>query len=173
MTPVRLAAHATLATLAASTFARDAAARGEGGEGLQALPATGWYLPVGINAGVAGIGSHDVGAILGGEASVARLTGHTQWFGVYADGGYMTNGRALRFSGGPEAGLGFIGIDGGFLDVVESGHNLVGFTVRPLLTIGFLAVYGRWDHTFSSGGQDTGQIGVLVKWPIPLEGQHL
>jgi len=162
-----------LAAAAVTGLARDASAGDEAIAAMHALPSPDWYLPVGLNAGITGVGSSRVGAILGAEASVAKLMPDMGWFGAYVDGGYMTAERAVRFSVGPEVGYSLLGLDAGFLDVVAGGRDLVGFTVRPMLTIGLVALYGRWDHTVSFGGGDNGQIGVLLKYPLPLSGQDL
>jgi len=37
-----------------------------------------------------------------------------------------------------------------------------------MLTIGFVSLYGRWDHTFAGSGANAGQLGALLKFPIPL-----
>jgi hypothetical protein len=132
----------------------------------------GWYLPVGIDAGVAFLRG-SAGAILGVEASVVHIDRRNAWLGAYAEAAYLTNEGATRFSIGPEVGFLILGLDGGFLDVVDHGNSLVGFTLRPMLTFGVLAVYGRWDHTFSNGGEDGGQIGILVKVPVPLSGGNV
>ena len=169
----RLAAILTLPPLALGAFPRPASAGGIGLDGLQALPPTGWFLPVGLNAGVAGLGSTSKGAVLGAEASIVRVPkDFGGWFGAYADGGYITGRSAARFSAGPEVGRAVFGLDGGVLYVVDHGQNRVGFCLRPMLTIGFLSVYGRWDHLISGGGGNDGQLGVLLKYPIPVEGQH-
>jgi hypothetical protein len=166
---------ATAATLviAASAITRHASADEESMAALRGLPRPGWYLPVGVNTGLSGIGAGSLGAIVGAEASVVNLAKYYAWYGAYADVGYITNTNALRFSVGPEIGLWFFGVDGGFLDIVENGRSRTGYTIRPLLTLGAISIYGRWDHTFENGGVDSGQIGLLLKYPIPLEGQEI
>ncbi|MFI5299866.1 MAG: hypothetical protein ACHREM_17400 [Polyangiales bacterium] len=169
----RFAALLTPPLFALATFSREASAGGIGLDGLQALPPTGWFLPVGLNAGVAGLGSNATGALLGGELSVAHVPkDFGWWFGAYADGGYITGSGVTRFSTGPEVGLSIFGLDGGFVYMADHGQGHVGFCLRPMLTVGFVSVYGRWDHLLSGGGVNDGQLGVLLKFPIALEGQH-
>jgi hypothetical protein len=136
-------------------------------------PSSGWYLPVGVDLGVAVLPHSSPGALLGAEASMAYFDskGTPTWFGAFATAAYVTNANEERFSIGPEAGLAIFGIDGGFLDVVSQGQNLAGLTLRPMLTLSVVTLYARWDHTFASGGVDAAQFGLLLKFPVPVSGK--
>jgi hypothetical protein len=135
-------------------------------------PSSGWFLPVGADLGVAILPNSSPGALLGGEASLVYFdTQGPSWFGAFASAAFITNANQGRFSIGPEAGFAIFGIDGGLLDVVASGQDFAGVTVRPMLTVGFATLYARWDHTFSHGGADAGQIGALIKFPVPVTGE--
>jgi hypothetical protein len=159
-----------LFVLAACLSARDASAQDVPLTG----PPPGWYLPVGINAGFAVLAKSSPGAVVGAEASVVHLGDQESWLGAYVDAAYITNENATRFSAGPEIGFFIFGLDGGFLDVIDHGRDLAGFTLRPMLTLGVVAIYARWDHTFSRDDREDGaQIGILLKLPIALSGQKL
>jgi hypothetical protein len=136
-------------------------------------PSSGWYLPVGVDLAYAWLPAGTTGALLGGEASVAYVdfSSTPHWYGAFVSGGYLTNTTAGRFSVGPEVGYAIFGLDGGFVDVVSSGKDYAGFTLRPMLTVGFLTLYGRWDHLVSGGGTDMKQAGVLLKFPVALTGK--
>jgi hypothetical protein len=168
MRPLRRLALLVPAALVAGTTARVASAD----LNLPYMgPSSGWFMPVGADVGYAVLPNSSPGALLGGEVSVAYFdTGGPSWYGAFASGGFITNANQGRFSVGPEVGFAIFGVDGGFLDVVTSGQNAAGFTLRPMLTLSFITLYGRWDHTFP-GSVDAGQVGVLLKYPIPLTGK--
>jgi hypothetical protein len=136
-------------------------------------PSSGWYMPAGIDLAVAILPNSSPGALLGGEISLAylELNDTPKWFGVFASAAYVTNANVERFSVGPEIGLAIFGLDGGLVDVVGGGQNAAGVTLRPMLTVGFATIYGRWDHTFANGGVDSGQIGGMLKFPFEVTGK--
>jgi hypothetical protein len=165
------AALFALPTLAAVAVARDASADYYG-------PKSGWYLPVGVDVGYA-LSSGAPGVLLGGEVSVVYIDmrgleggpSGPVWIGAFASGGYITGQNAGRFSFGPEVGYAIFGLDGGFVDIVADGRDTTGVTLRPMLTLSFITVYGRWDHTFDRGGVDTGQVGLMLKFPVAITGK--
>lgn len=134
-------------------------------------PSSGWFMPVGVDLGYAVLPRSSPGALLGGEISAAYFnTGGPSWYGAFASGAFVTNANQGRFSIGPEVGFAIFGVDGGFLDVVANGQNAAGFTLRGMLTLSFITLYGRWDHTLP-GSVDAGQVGVLLKYPMELTGK--
>ncbi len=104
----RLAAILTLPLIALGALPRSASAVGIGLDGLQALPPTGWFLPVGLNAGVAGLGSADKGAVLGVEALRqarrlgAQVAGRSQGRGRAADEAGLGQAKPVAENTTPE-----------------------------------------------------------------------
>src|SRR5690606_27318542 len=91
------------------------------------------------------------GYYIGGEVSIVRQFREFTWLGAYIDGVYDFGRDQSRFSVGPEFGWSAIGIDGGFLITHDSGGTRMGFTVRPLLTMGVVSAYVRASHVFEPG----------------------
>lgn len=136
-----------------------------------------------------GLSMHDVassGFVLGGEASLVLLhlendesehggdapgvpmIGTPSWLGLYGDVVRDTGSDTTRFSIGPEIGHGILGIDGGLLAQVGD-ESRWGVTVRPVLTIGVVALYGRWGHFYDDLPEtDFVEAGLLLKWAFPL-----
>jgi hypothetical protein len=93
------------------------------------------------------------------------------WYGGYADGVGDASSGALRFSTGPEIGLGPYGIDAGYLMRIDGGELRHGFTIRPIMTIGIASIAGRYGHVFGADrGAHFGEVSVLLKFPIVLVG---
>ena len=86
------------------------------------------------------------------------------YFGVYADGLYDSHREGLRLSVGPEVGLAFWGIDGGYL--VEFRHHRAyhGAAVRFFASLGVLGVFVRYGALF--GARDFVEAGLLIKIPL-------
>jgi hypothetical protein len=141
-----------------------------------------WLLPVGVNVGGA-LHPNGVpgGAIIGGEASLAHVSWSNtrfvqypdSWEGGYVDMVYDHAAKRSRFTVGPEVGVLFVGIDGGFVGQFGGGAFHPGFAFRPLLTLGFLSIYGRfgWIPGDPEVNRFT-EIGVLLKWPIGLDERY-
>jgi hypothetical protein len=88
-----------------------------------------------------------------------------------ADGVWDASSGALRFSTGPEIGLGPYGIDAGYLMRIDGGELRHGFTIRPIMTIGIASIAGRYGHVFGADrGAHFGEVSVLLKFPIVLAG---
>lgn len=134
-----------------------------------AFPAPrGWYVPVGINLGGALHHSLPDGFLFGGEASVVHIDEGAVWAGGYVDGLWDFGADQFRFSVGPEVGVAFLGFDAGYMGMVaadDSYHH--GFVARGMLSLGLLALYGRYGRTFDPGA-GLGELGVLLKFPIPI-----
>ena len=131
---------------------------------------SGWYLPIGLNLGAAIHPELEHGFLLGGEVSAAFLFTDTGlWSGFYADALWDFGPDSFRFSLGPEMGWGFLGLDVGYTGEVSDGRYHNGLQLRGLITMGFVAVYGRWVHRFGDVTEhDFGEVGLLLKWPIPV-----
>ena len=124
----------------------------------------GWWVPIGINLGGALHKEADSGFLFGGEASVVRM-GEDFWGGFYVDILRDFGVEATRMGVGAELGYRTFGLDGGVLRDVTNARN--GWTVRGLLMGPGFGVYARW-LSISDDGEQSGEIGVLLKLPIPI-----
>lgn len=110
------------------------------------------------------------GAVLGGEASLAWVDIHSlMWFGGYADALHDFGSGSSRFTLGPELGWFIFGVDGGLvLSTLDDVH--AGLCGRFLVTASIVSAYSRVGTVFSSPREGTyGELGLLVKLPIPLD----
>ena len=133
--------------------------------------ASGWYVPVGLVLAGSAHEDRPDGFVLGAEVSGAHLDVDPGfWYGGYLDALWDFGPDALRFSLGPEIGVGPVGLDGGYLGEIHAGTYTHGFQIRLLVTLGFVAAYARWGHQFRHpGGEDFGEFGLLVKIPVPVK----
>jgi hypothetical protein len=137
----------------------------------------------GVNGGIDLLPKSTPGSIFGVQASVSKITildgpSPLAAWGAFVDAAYVTNRGAGRFSIGPQAafltGTPFIvGIQPGFLTVIDHGRALFGFSLTPALTlvptVGWIWLYGRWDHEFSGNDrEDSAQFGLMVQFPLNL-----
>jgi hypothetical protein len=167
MRSARIAAAALV--IAAAALVAPRAARADVG------PDSEWYLLPGINVGAA-IEEAVAELLLGGEVSAARLFRHGPWYGAYADGVRDFRRDTTRLSLGVEAGYRLIGLDLG--PVVELGGDETrsGLRFRVAVTGAWLTVYGGPVIRLGDVGTEgrvTGELGVLVKIPLPLQGGQL
>jgi hypothetical protein len=132
-------------------------------------------VPVGMNVGGAlHSGSASGGAIIGAEVSVVQYEASSGWFktpeewhGGYVDFLYDGGTGRTRLSIGPEIGNSIFGIDGGFVAAFGGGRLHPGFAVRPMLTLGIIALVVRIGDV--PGDSVTGryeEIGLLLKYPF-------
>jgi hypothetical protein len=137
------------------------------------IPDPGWYSLVGGNVGMSLLARQSNGAVLGAEASIVHLGREATWAGGYIDVVHDTSWNTQRISIGPELGLAMFGIDGGYLMQLDHGALEHGVVVRPLITFGVVALYGRYGHLFiGDGREDFGELGLLLKYPINLSHDH-
>ncbi|MBW2261049.1 MAG: hypothetical protein JRG91_03670 [Deltaproteobacteria bacterium] len=132
---------------------------------------SGWYLPVGLTLGGSMHADRPNGFVLGAEVSAAHVDVDSGfWYGAYLDALWDFGPDALRFSLGPEIGVGVVGLDGGYLAEIHGRTYKHGFQLRLLLTFSIVAVYGRWGHLFRHPREeDFGELGVLIKFPVPVK----
>ena len=59
-------------------------------------------------------------------------------------------------------------IDGGY--VLGSGDRGLrhGFALRPVLTLGPVALHTRLEHLFGQQPETLAELGVLLKFPVPI-----
>jgi hypothetical protein len=128
----------------------------------------GSYLLVGpALAFTAGRSAGD-GAALGGEASVVGVR-DAVWAGAYLDATYAFAAEETRLSVGPEIGIRFLGIDGGYVLVVGGERGAQhGVAIRPMLTVGVVSVCFRSTWLIGEHADWLGELNVLVKVPIVL-----
>jgi len=127
----------------------------------------GWYVPVGVVVGAALHDEADNGFLFGGEASVVRI-GEDFWGGFYADIVRDFGFDATRVSFGPEGGFRTFGVDGGFLVETADGESRTGWTVRGLLMGPGFGFFARLSYFGGDGDERAGEVGVLLKLPVPL-----
>jgi hypothetical protein len=113
------------------------------------------------------------GLLIGAEGSSVYQRGGDlggAWFGGYCDLIGDLGVDALRFTVGPEIGYSVFGLDGGFAGQIADGRFASGLAVRTVITVGPLAVYGRWLHFPGMPEPDVGEVGILIKyvWGKPL-----
>lgn len=160
---------AAVAAGAAALSAQPAPARADVG------PDAEWFLLPGINAGAA-IEEAVAEFLLGAEVSAARLFRKGAWYGVYADGVHDFRRDTTRLSLGVEAGFRLIGLDLGPMMELGGAETRRGLRFRVVLTGAYVTVYGGPAIRLGDvddEGRVTGEIGLLVKFPIPLQGGHL
>jgi hypothetical protein len=133
------------------------------------------FYPVGMNLGY-GFSRRSSGGsslTLGAEASIARVFRSLFWFGGYVDALHDFAAGEQRISVGPEFGWGPFGVDGGFLVIRSSRELQHGFVARTLLTTGILSLYGRYGCQVSGATDHFGELGILMKLPLPIPPSHL
>jgi len=131
----------------------------------------GVYWLGGVNVGGA---AHDRfrtgGVIVGFEGSLVYTPGAAglvaPWVGAYADVlADLGPPAGARFSLGPEAGFGPVGIDAGYAGAVYLGSYYSGLAVRVVATIGWAALYARYEHFFGETSyRNIAEFGLLLKW---------
>lgn len=127
----------------------------------------GLFLPVGFSVASASHPSTPSSLALGAEASLALFPfGHGNWAGVYTDVIHETKNELTRWSFGLEAGFVLVGVDGGVVMQVSDAGKAWGGVVRPMLTLAFVTLYGRFG--FMKDAEDFREIGALFKFPIHL-----
>jgi hypothetical protein len=135
---------------------------------------SGVYLPLGIGVGAALRSQGASGLLIGGEVSLLRFWGDKNRFlGLYADYLYDRGVGTHRVSAGPELGLSWrvlsVGLDAGPVLEMDGDRTRVG--VRPRLFASFLvfvAYAGETIRLTDSEARFATELGVLLKFPIPL-----
>lgn len=137
------------------------------------------YVSPGITlGGTASVGDdRGSGFTLGGELSTvvfrkrldrARDAWALFYFGTVVDGIYDWHRHGGRMMVGPLVGLGFFGLDGGYLADYSGGTFRHGAAVRAFATLGIAAVYVRYGALQRS--RDFVEAGMMLKIPLGLFG---
>jgi hypothetical protein len=139
-------------------------------EDLDFVP-EGWFVPVGVNVGLALHDQFQNSYVLGGEASVVYLDNtRMMWGGGFVDGLWDEGSGTYRFCAGPEFGVMFGGVELGYLVERYAEKWYQGLRAGVVATVAFLSLYGRIGFLFGDAEESTiGELGVLVKFPLPLE----
>ncbi len=119
----------------------------------------------GLGGLTTGVSLDRAGFLLGGELSVVRQTREFFWFGGYLDGVYDFERKQTRLSVGPEFGWSAFGLDAGYLLALDGAGAHGGITARPLLSIGYVTVFGRVSHLLEAQ-QTWVEAGLLLKYPV-------
>lgn len=153
---------AAAASLHAATLSADAGPR---------IP-QGWVLTFGPTAGFSMHDQRANGAVLGAEVSAPYMMNSGFWIGAYADTLRDFGPQRTRLSVGPEMGFAILGVDGGFLTEFADGYVRKGYTMRGVLTLGVLGLYGRYGKLNGPDAESSfGEIGLLIKAFTPLSEQ--
>jgi len=130
--------------------------------------APGWFLPTGIFLGDHVSLSSPVpsGFTFGAEVSLCYLV-DTVWVGALADLRYQPSAEATRYAVGAEAGWAFFGGEFAFVSELRDGETHVGFRLGAVVTASLFGAVLRWEHY--GAGTNTLELGVLFKYPIPLQ----
>ncbi|MBN1960008.1 MAG: hypothetical protein JW841_03615 [Deltaproteobacteria bacterium] len=125
----------------------------------------GWYMPAGFTMGVATKRDKPTGFIGGAEISIVNLNGDAKWFGAYTDMLYDLKANMSRFSIGPEIGYTFFGMDGGYVLAKNEDNNFYhGVAIRPMISMGWVTLFARYDYFFDSSMKAPIEIGLLFKY---------
>jgi hypothetical protein len=125
----------------------------------------GTYLMVGPHVGV-GLSSRSF--LLGGEVSVVHQTTEFVWYGAFVDGVRDFGREQTRFSIGPEVGFSAFGLDAGYLLVSRGDSVAHGVTLRPMISLGYATLFGRFSKELSNQTRLSTELGLLLKYPIEL-----
>ena len=140
------------------------------GEDLDFVP-EGWFVPVGLNVGLALHDEYENSYLIGGEASLVYLeNSRMMWGGGFVDGLWDDASGTYRFCAGPEFGVMFGGVELGYMVERYAEEWYHGVRAGLVATVAFLSLYGRIGFLFGNPEEPTiGELGVLVKFPLPLE----
>ena len=130
----------------------------------------GWHLPAGLVLG--GAATEPRGFLIGGELSVNYLDTEGKvlpswgWLGGYVDLVRASKAERTRLSVGPQLGMYFFGLDGGYVaQWSEAGvqHGVVG---RFLLSYFVVHAYVRVGRLFGAAPVTFVEAGGMLKIPF-------
>lgn len=121
----------------------------------------------GANVGAAVHSRSGSGALVGAEVSAVNYDRNSGfWYGGFFDTSRDFGNGQWRSQVGPEMGWGPIGLDVAATFAWVADGPLVGFRVRPMLSLGVLHVYGSWQHIGTAEDPNFAEIGILLKLPV-------
>jgi hypothetical protein len=113
----------------------------------------------------------DASFALGAEVSAVNVS-DAFWVGAYVDAAHAFSLDETRLSLGPELGVRFLGLDGGYLaSFGREPSPQHGVTVRPMLTFGVVTAYFRSSWLLGAHADWLGELGVLLKVPIVIDNE--
>ncbi len=115
-----------------------------------------------------GLGLTQTALLLGGEVSIVHQTTEFAWFGAYVDGVRDFGREQTRFSIGPEIGWSAFGLDAGYLLLSTPTGVSHGVTLRPLVSMGYVTLFGRFSKDLTTTSHVWSELGLLFKYPIEL-----
>lgn len=130
----------------------------------------GWHTPAGLVLG--GTPTQPQGFLIGGELSANYLDmdGHTllsgSWIGGYVDAIRATKAERTRVSIGPQLGLYFFGIDGGYVAQWSDAGVQHGIVGRFLLSYFFIHAFARVGRLFGDTPLTFVEVGGMLKIPF-------
>jgi hypothetical protein len=127
------------------------------------LPGKAIYLKPGITVAGGWTNGSGTGFTLGGELS-ALYWHEAIYGGLVVDGVYDWQRGGARLMVGPEFGLGYFGIDGGYVRDFAMGAH--GGAVRGFVSVGIAALYVRYTALYNA--PDIVDFGLLLKLPLPV-----
>lgn len=120
---------------------------------------SGDYLTAGVDLGLTL--DDDFGALAGFEISFTEVTSRGPWGGVVLAATWLSGSDLGRYTIGAEAGYGFAGLEAG---VNVDTDAVIGGRLRALGTLGVISAY----LGLAFGPETRGELGVILKVPIPL-----
>lgn len=129
----------------------------------------GSYIMLGPSLSVLLDRGEDASFALGGELSVVSVS-DAFWLGAYLDAAHAFSLDETRVSFGPELGVRFLGLDGGYVASFGGEPSPQhGLTIRPMLTFGVVTAYFRSSWLLGDRADWSGELGLLLKAPIILD----
>ena len=138
----------------------------------------GHLIPVGLSTSRVWHETASDSYTFGGEASVVWVESSTPkspdaiglnfWYGGYFDLVRDFGTDTTRITLGPELGLNYVGVDGGFM--VDVGDvTRTGFVIRPVLTVGVVTLGYRYGYFFDEDPDNRfHEASLLIKWKLPF-----
>lgn len=175
---VVLAPQVAQAQQAPATAEAVKAARGPMGGGALVLPrqrssfaADRWYLSAGLSTGAV-VRAGGAGYLLGAELSLSHFAGTERpprWGGLMADVLWDAGRGQLHADIGPQLGILWFGLDGGYaLEAFGPRGLRHGVQARLVTTAALVGLYARAGAWFDRDREVYGHFGVLIKIPTPL-----
>lgn len=130
-----------------------------------------WYLSTGLSTGAV-VRSGGAGYLLGGELSLSYFAGTERpprWGGLMADVLWDAGRGQLHADIGPQIGVQWLGLDGGYaLEAFGPRGLRHGVQARLVATAALVGLYARTGAWFDREREVYGHFGVLIKIPVPL-----
>ena len=128
-----------------------------------------WFLPFGMNIGYTTNDKGIDGFLLGGELSLVYMASDQLFVGGFADVNHDFGRDVTRVVIGPEVGWLFFGVDAGLAIELTEPDTRLGVALRPFASfLGFASLYLRVE-VFETAPVVIGEVGLLLKFPLPID----